>query len=116
MSLASVIAKWRTGTYVVTRESITFSDGFGIPGAPTVFNIDASVQPQPGRSLVDNGEGRMVAAKLWVWTLTELKLETATTSPDVITIDGIKYRAVEANYFGILSNHWRCIVEKVDVP
>jgi hypothetical protein len=118
MSLQNVIARMKTGTYAVSRETITFSDGFGIPGVPVTFTIDASVQPLPGAELSDNGEGKMVASKLELWTTytAGLQIETTSTSPDVVTVDGVRYRVVTANHFGIRSNHWRCTLEKVDVP
>lgn len=116
MSLWGVINKWKTGTYAVTRENITVVDGFGVAGAPTTFNIDASAQPIPGAEIVDNGEGKMVYTKLELWSTSQLQMETASSSPDVITIGGTKYRCIAANYFGILSKHWKMTVEKVDVP
>jgi len=118
MSLQNTIGKWKTGTYAVTRETITFVDGFGVPGVPVTFNIDASVQPDTGSELVDNGEGKMVYSKLKLWTTyaAGLQMETTSTSPDVVTIGGVKYRVVSANHYTILSNHWACKLEKVDVP
>lgn len=116
MSLQGVISKWKTGTYAVSRSNITMVDGLAVEGTPTTFNIDASVQPAPEAKLVDNPEGQTFYDRLLVWSLSELRLRTSTTAPDIITIGGIHYRTVDANHYGIISNHWQMTVERLDVP
>lgn len=116
MSLPSIVTRYKTGTYAVSRDNITVVDGLAVIGVPTTFNIDASVQPVNNKALMDMPEGHSIDDTLLVFTLTELRLGTSTTAPDVITISGAKYRVIKATYYSILSNHWRCFVEKTDVP
>lgn len=116
MSLPSVIARMRPLTLSVSRDNVTVAEGLAVLGAPTTFTISASVQPVEVDMLKDMPEGQNVYDRIWIYTLTELKLRTSTTAPDVVTYNGAQYRVIDANYYGIISNHWRCQAEKVNVP
>jgi hypothetical protein len=116
VSLPSIIARYNTGTYSVSRDNVAVVNGLASFGSPTTFSIDASVQPLNNKSLRDMPEGQSVDDSLVLFTLTELKLRTATTAPDVVTIGGAKYRVTKATFYGLISNHWRCYLEKTDVP
>lgn len=81
MSLALVIASFKTGTYSVSRPGAdSYTDGIRTAGSPTVFTADMSIQPLSGRDLRALPEGRRAEDARVLWTSTELR------KGDVITI------------------------------
>lgn len=115
----SVISSFRTGTYTVTRRAgngVT-SGGHYTPPSPATFTIQASIQPASGRELRDLKEGQSAGDLRTIFTLTELRTVRADNDqPDVISIDGENYRITKVEYFGVISNHYRCVCEKTSVP
>lgn len=118
MSLAGVIATFKTGDYTVTRTATGTTDTSGIysSGGTSTFSISASVQPLSGRDLKDLAEGMRADDFRTVWTLSELISLKVSNTPDVILIDGDHYRVNTVKHRTILSNFYRCIVERTDVP
>lgn len=117
MGLEDVVLDYETGTYTVTRTTPGVPvDGIIPPGTPSTFTIDASVQPVDGATLKDMPEGQLADESRVIFTQTELKTRTKTTEPDVIQIDGFNFRITKVQFFTVISNHYRCYAQKLDVP
>jgi hypothetical protein len=115
MSLASVITSFLTGSYTVTRRAAGTYDANGVyvPAAPSTFSIDASIQPLTGRQLMLLPEAFHGEESWAVYTLTELRTESASGDPDAIEIDGLRHVVRTVKKW---QSHYECIVTKAVVP
>jgi hypothetical protein len=114
---SSVISTYNTGTYTVKRYANgTNANGHYTPATPTTITIKASVQPLSGRDLKDLPEGQRADDLRTLYTTTRLYTVSANGNPDVITIEGDRYRVTKVEYFGILSGHYRVLCERLEVP
>jgi len=91
MALVDTIARFKTGTYVVTRTPLGTYDSHGrlVAGSPSTFPIDALlVPPEPAQELEIRGEGFNVKDVRIAYTTTQLFPGSPTNAPDQISIDG----------------------------
>lgn len=118
MSLSGVIGRYKTGTYAVTRTAVGARvNQVYVPGATSVIQVDASIQPVIGRMLQDLPEGQHAEESRVIYTRTELKTRTPGTDPDIIVIDGEDYRVTRVEKYGAISGgHFRVWAERVVVP
>ena len=99
MSLNEAIDSLGTGTYTVTRRGAgTYTDGIWTVGSSSTFTIDAVVEPATGLQRVTGGfemissyDGQHTNDVQVIYTRTELKARSPSTSPDLVTIRGRQY-------------------------
>lgn len=103
MSLTDVIASFSTAAadgnaagYTVTRTALGSENSVGIfvPGSPSTFLIDASVQPYSGRGLKVLPEGVHAEDVQMILTTTLLQVVPV---PDVVTIRGEAHTVFRVN-------------------
>jgi len=82
MALIDRIARFTTGTYNVSRPSMSYVVGRAVAAASTAFTVVASVQPLGGADLKVLPEGAHVADSRKVITVYSLRTR------DLVTIDG----------------------------
>ena len=115
MSLVGgITGEFKTGDYTVTRTVAgSYASGRYTPGAPTTFEIEASVRPASGRDL-QQAEGVEHTTDLRrVYTTTELRTRTPTTEPDTIAIDGENWTVINVAHFGVFDGgHYRALVSR----
>ncbi len=101
MSLAGVIADFKTGTYTVTRKGAGTYDATGahVPAATSTFSIDACVQPVSGKVLQNLPEGHHANETKAIWTTTALRTRDAAGAPDIIAIGGENYTVFHVEVF-----------------
>lgn len=109
-----MIARFKTGTYTVTRTAVgTRTNGRYTPGATSTFDITASVQPVTGRDLQSLPEGQRAEETRIVYTTTELRTRTATVDPDSISIDSETWAVVKVERWQAFGNtHYRAFVAR----
>lgn len=90
--------------------------GAGSLHLSTSFDLDASVQPVEGKNLEDMPEGQRADESRLIFTRQELRTRTPANDPDVITIDGDRYRVTKVSKFSIIADHYRCYAERLEVP
>lgn len=119
MSLLDVIAAFSTGPITVSRVvGGAMVQGVWVPGAPTTFVVDASVQPATGMSRVVGGrdmessaDGQQTVDVRQLYCKVELKPRTPTTDPDIITFEGRAwtiFRVEEWTHRG--TTFYRCVM------
>jgi hypothetical protein len=90
VTLADAITALATGTYVVTRPGPgAWATGLFVEDAPSTFSIVASVQPTSGKDLARLPEGERSAARITLFTVTELR--TASIAGKTLS-DRVAYR------------------------
>lgn len=93
MSLRGIVARFKTGTYTVTRRVAgTHTLGRYTPGAASTFPADAAVFPYTGRTLKVNPDGQRAEDMKEIFIETELVCSP--TTPDTIEISGEPYGAL----------------------
>lgn len=117
---------FNTGTYVVTRASGPGTvDALGRYSAPATItvSIQASVQALSGRNLKDLPEGRRAEDYREVFTNSPIyEVQPAAGGvpqidvPDLLTINGEKFRVIRVKFHGVLSGHYRAVVERTALP
>lgn len=121
MSLLRSIRAFYTGTYVVTRRSGgTWSSGKWTPGAPSTFNLRASIQPATGMQRVVGGkdmrtevDGQHVDDVRIVFTERELYVRRNDREPDKVTFDGdtwTVFRIEPWDHSGV--KYWRAVITR----
>lgn len=112
MSVLDSILALNTGTYTVTRLAAgTRTLGKVTAGAPSTFEIVASVQPPSGRLLRVLAEGQLADDMRVVYTATELRIK------DRITLAGERFdvsRVEPWEAFG--ESHWRAFCARAVAP
>lgn len=134
MPLSDVILNFATAVYEVQRQDQGFYTlGRYTPGATTILNIAASIQPIEGRDLQlllgnQGGEGVQWADEIQVaYTVVPLLTRTPIQEPDVIIIDSgdgageepwevIRSERWQAFGGNISGNHYRSTVARRRVP
>lgn len=123
MSLNSV--KFPTGSYEVTRtETGEYTQGRYASGGTSTFPIVADVQDVTGRVLHDMPEGMRAEDTKVLYTITELRglyptLPAASgpdvpgNEPDVILIEGERYRVHTVQKFRVFAKRYRAWVERI---
>ncbi len=83
------------GSYAVTRTALgTTSVGRKVPGSTSSFNIDANVQPAPGKMVEALPESRRTNDVRLLFTDTELYAVMTGYEPDRITIGGVVFEVL----------------------
>lgn len=120
MALNDVIARFQTpGVYTVTRTVPSTYDVHGVlvPGAETAFDVTASVQPEGGREVDDDGTGEYGSEVKVVYCTTELLTRTPASESDYFTFDGedwYVWKVERWQHWG--ANHWRAWISKLTLP
>jgi hypothetical protein len=110
VSIGAVI--FPTGTYDVTRTTAGgYVKGRYTAGATQVIPVVADVQDVTGQLLRDLPDGMRSENTKVVYTTTELRSLEVTTDPDVIDIEGKRYRVVKVQAFRVLARRYRAWVE-----
>lgn len=97
MALNSVIGRFKTGTYVVTRAGAgSYVAGVWTPAATSALNVDANVQPLGYKEIQLLSEGTHASDSLKMYTTTELRTadEAAGTEADLIAIGSESYKVI----------------------
>lgn len=78
---------------VLTESPGAYVQGLFVPGARSVFVIDASIQPVSGEDMITAPEGRRIQDMIKVYTSIELKQAEEGTGqqPDIIVWQGYGY-------------------------
>lgn len=103
MSEADVIRR-RGRPYTVQRPTVTYTDGYALPGTPVSLTIFAHVQTLSGEELRNLPPGQNSSDYRIVWSLNELNVR------DIITIDAETYTVQRVSPW---PNHWQGVVTKV---
>lgn len=114
MDLSAVIASFVTGTYTVTRSSVSAYGSDGRLDAPTTstFTIDACAQPLSGRDLQRLPEGLRAQELLAVWSPVELKTQGPGQDPDSVEIGGESWQVQKVERWDTLGAYWYAVVAK----
>lgn len=114
MSLSDTITNFKTGTYVVTRTTVSSFDGNGkkVGGTVSTHSIDGSLQPATGRELRALPESRRGDEIRVLYTIAEIKGPSATFEPDMIEIDDDDWEVIKVEYFAVISNHYRSTIAR----
>lgn len=89
MSLATMLARYKTGTYTRTRTTAgAYVTGRFVAGTTTTDSLDLCIQPLGGRDLKILPEGRRADDTRVVYSLTELRTTSPAGAADKLTIDG----------------------------
>lgn len=105
----------RNFSLVVTRPTAgTFVAGLYVAGAPTTFNITASVQPLRAREMEMLPEGRRSSAAFRVYT--DVLLRTVNQeNPDRVTLFGEVYEVLSVEpWQNQILNHYKAVLVKLD--
>lgn len=97
MSLEGVVGDFATGTYQVTRRTASSwsAEGYPVDGTTSTIAIEASVQPKgSGADVRVDASGRRLDYQYVVYTETELRTLSPTSTPDVVTIGGEPHEVV----------------------
>lgn len=114
MSVATVIGRFTSGTYTVTRTAAgAYTGGIYAAGAASTFNIDADVFPVTGRELQALAEGQHGAELRQIFTLTELKTRSPTTEPDTVSIGGETWEVFRVDAY---PSFYRAVVARKAIP
>lgn len=118
MSLLSVITRFATGTYTVTRTAAGGNTaGRYTAGATSTFSIVASVQPVTGRYLRVLAEGQRADEARLIFTSTELRTRTPTNEPDLLAVDGETWEVFRVNRWQHLGEtHYVVMASRKVVP
>lgn len=90
MNFASVIARFATGTYTVTRKNATTVDGNGnaVLATTSTFSVTGAAQPhRPRRQYVEE-QGTRIGDRLTFYCTTLLR---GAQQPDLVSIRGRQY-------------------------
>lgn len=113
MSLRGIVARFRTGTYTVTRQAAgTLTLGRHTPGATSTFPVDAAIFPLAGRSLkaLPDGQRAEDTKEMFV----ETQLNASPTAPDIVTYNGEPWGVQSCQDFQDTdgSVYWRVIISR----
>ena len=98
MSLNSVIDRFKTGTYTVTREATgSYVAGRWNAGVSSTFPVDACIQPVTGKDLQALPEGFHASNSKVMFSKVELKTvsEDPKMSADLVTVKGEDYQVLQ---------------------
>jgi hypothetical protein len=108
--MSDVVGLLSTGTYVVTRPGATaYVNGVRTVGTPTVFSIDAHIQPLTGLQLDRQPDGFRNSEKLVCFTVVELRTVDA-AEPDTVTVFGLAHQVESVQRWSNLGNFYRAIL------
>lgn len=113
---------FQTGLYTVTRTAEGVYDentGRYTPGAVTTLEISADIQPEGGRLIDDVPETQGSRdERRTCFTSTKLYTREPGFEPDVVTIDGERWRVDGVIYYGVLSDpgHYRATLVRLEAP
>jgi hypothetical protein len=98
VTLASVIDRFATGIYAVTRQELGAydEDGRAIEGGMTELSIRASVQPVTGQELKVLPEARHGEELRAVYTTSPLRTHGPAGAADRLLIDGAVWEVIRA--------------------
>lgn len=124
--MSLLASNFNTGTYSVTRPNVAgTTDALGRyvpPATYSTISIQASVQALSGRELKDLPENRRADDYREVFTNSPLYTVQPATSlvpqvdvPDLILINGEQYRVIKVKYHGVISGHYRAVVERIAI-
>lgn len=113
MSLRGIVARFKTGTYTVTRRAAgTHTLGRYTPGTASTFPVDAAVFPYTGRTLKVNADGQRAEDMREIFVETELICSP--TTPDTISIDGDTYGTLTGKRYQDTAGsvYWHFVVSR----
>jgi hypothetical protein len=120
MQVSTVIDRFMTGTYTVTRMAAdSYVDGLKVDGSTSTFTIRAGVQPATSQEIQMLPEGARTEETLTVYTSTALKTggEGAATERDRISIDGgvwdVKAVQTWRPFPAVTETLYQCLVQAV---
>lgn len=119
MSVIGLIAKYKTGTYNVTRRpaGVRVNGEYVPSNNPTVLQVVARIRPINGRELQDLPEGQRVDDVRMCLTTTELKTRSPGFDPDIVSYDGEDYRVDSVqNPQAFGDTHYRCLLVRTVRP
>lgn len=106
--ITSPIRRYKSGTFVITRT--TAPDpvaGRSVAGAVTTFNLDLSIQPDPGPVLVVSADERHGSDIRVIWSETELYMIKKTGfKADKIMINGDVFEVFRAKTWPHHFQYW----------
>ena len=110
--MSDAIDMLSSGTYTVTRPGpTTFNAGRKGPISSTTFEIVASVQPAPGRTLETLPEGFRDRGGSVLYTKTLLRTsDGGAQEPDSVSIDGVAHQVASCSPWAELGNYYRAVV------
>lgn len=115
MSVSSVITRFATGTYEVTRPSGAYQAGRWVEGAPELLQVRAVVQPASGRDLQRLPEGQRTRETISIWCLVELRTATV---PAGSGADRVRYGSgvyeVERVEWWQEGGFWKALAQRVE--
>jgi hypothetical protein len=89
--------------------------GVGVHHVANYLLLPLSIQPAGG-GIKDVAEGQHTEKTFTVWSTYELKSREDGWEADVIEYNGELHRIDSVDYFGILSNHWKATITKLETP
>lgn len=113
MNLASVIASFSTGSYIVTRRPVPVyePDGRLQAETTTTLTITAAVQPlQGGPELQRLSEGNRLTDVRVIFTTTLLQANPA----DVVAIDGASWEVQSVENWYPVAGFYRAVAQKTE--
>lgn len=120
MALRGAIASLtQGGPYTVTRKTVGGydEDGMAVAGSTSMLSAAGSLQPVTGRELRDLPEGKRGDEIRVLYTLTEIRMQSPTHEPDVITIDGEPWTTVKVERFDAFGEtHYRAFFSRTSKP
>src|ERR1700721_340786 len=112
--LDSPLALLATGVYTVSRPlASTYVNGVEVPDpSPTVFQVQAVVNPLNGIDLKRLPEGRRSTDFRQIFTSVALNTQSDTYGADQVTIGPDVYEVQEFNLWQMMGNVWISLVQR----
>lgn len=108
------LALLATGVYTVTRPvASTYVAGVETPDpSPTVFQVQAVVNPLHGVDLQRLPEGRRSSDYREIFVAAALNTASDTYAADRVMIGNDTFEVIESDYWATMGDVWRCIVQR----
>lgn len=115
IDLSGVIRSLMTGTYVVTRSSLSTygNDGRRVAESTTTVEVVGCFQPG-GDALERLPQGYDSSELGSFWTTTELKTRSSTRSADRVYINGADWEVEKVEQWPTLGKYWRCALQRLN--
>lgn len=101
---------------VTRRTAGNHVDGVWVPGTPTVYSVDAVVQPVKPKSLQQPVEGERTQEEIAIWTVEPLVSSDVNNrlEADLISWAGRAWKVISVEDWNVQAKYGKAIARRVD--